>query len=149
MKKIIATMCTMAALFGATALHAQIVVQVNAGSRAPWGEAQQLTIDKKGKCHYVHYDVSAQHILDSATFTITKAQLDTFFKKADEVGFYGLQKDYHKGIDGEGLFISLSDNGKNGTVDLLNTDIPQVNALVATLNGILQPRSIKIYYGQK
>jgi hypothetical protein len=149
MKKTITTIAVAFCLLWVTQLHAQIVVQIEAGSRSPFGKNQSLTIDKKGKCHYLKFDVETQVVSDSATFTLTKAQVDSFFKKADEVGFYGLKKEYHFGVDGAGIFIALSNSGKNNSVDLTNSDVPEINALIATLNGLLQPRKIKIYYGQK
>ena len=128
---------------------AQLVVQIDAGSRAPWGDIQSLTIDNKGKCRYMKYDVSTNAIKDSSSFFITEGQLQDFLKKADESGFFTLNKEYHRGVDGAGIFIAINSNGKKNGVDLKNTDVATVNTLVAFLNNILQTKKIKIYYGQQ
>ncbi len=133
----------------ATASTAQLVVQIDAGSRASYGFIQSLSIDKNGKCQYVKYDVSTSAIKDSSSFSITPTQLSGFLNKAESSGFFSLNQEYHKGVDGAGIFIALNKGGKKGSVDLKNTDLPAINSLIATLNTILESRKITIYYGQK
>lgn len=127
----------------------QVVVQINAGSRAPYGTNQDLYINANGKTSYYKGEIN-KPIKDSATFYISKSSLDSFFKKAEQVGFFNLNSKYDGGFaDGAGIFISLNSSGKNHSVDLLNEDIPQINELIALLNSFLAPHKIRIYYGQK
>lgn len=128
---------------------AQLVVQIDAGSRAPYGDIQSLTIDKKGKCRYVKYDVSTNAIKDSSSFFITEGQLQDFMKKADDAGFFRLEDNYVRGVDGAGIFISLNNGINKKGVNVKNTDVAAVNTVVEFLNTILQSRKIRIYYGQQ
>lgn len=133
----------------AVTIKAQTVVQIDAGSRAPYGYIQSLTIDATGRCRYIQYEVSNNKVKDSATFSITKAQLDTFFAKANAVRFFSLAEEYTRGLDGAGIFIALNNAGKKHAVNVKNSTVPQIDDLVATLNAMLQPRKIRIYYGQQ
>jgi len=69
--------------------------------------------------------------------------------QADVLGFFKLQKEYKKGVDGAGIFISMNKAGQRHSVSLINSDVPEINAWVAILNEMLKPRSIYINYGQK
>lgn len=126
----------------------QTVVQINAGSRAPWGTNQNLFIDKKGHCKYSLAEISGS-VKDSSSFNISASQLDSFFAKAEQVGFFKLDSKYDGGYaDGAGIFIALNSSGKKHSVDLLNKDIPPINELVDFLNRMLSVHKIRIYYGQ-
>lgn len=126
----------------------QAVVFINAGSRASWGTNQELTIDDKGQCTYYLREVNGP-VKDSSFFHITAAQLDSFFSKAGQVNFFGLNSKYDVGaLDGAGIYISLNSSGKKHSVQLRNTDVPAVNDLVTFLNELLAPHKIRIYYGQ-
>jgi len=126
----------------------QTVIHINAGSRAPYGTYQNLLVNTNGECNYQLREVSGKG-KDSAVFTISKSQLDSIFAKADQLGFFQLNDKYDRGVaDGAGILIALNSSGKKKTVQLLNTDVPQVNELVAFINHILEPRKIRIYYGQ-
>ena len=134
--------------FASTQAQSQTVVQINAGSRAPWGQNQNLLIDAKGRCTYYIKEVNGR-IKDSSVFNISTKQLDSLFTKAMQVGFYSLNKKYDGGYsDGAGIFIAIRHLNQKNSVSLLNTDIPQVSELVALLNRFLLPRKIRIYYGQ-
>lgn len=137
---------TLLLVFGAA--RAQLVVQIDAGSRAPYGYVQSLNIDAKGNCKYLKYNVENGAVKDSASFKLTAAQLDTFFNKADVVGFYNLDSQYRNGVDGAGIYIALSHAGKKQGVDVKNYNVPQVDELIAVLNNMLQAYKIRIYYGQ-
>lgn len=129
-------------------INAQVILQVDAGSRAPWGIYQNLVMDAKGHCTYTRSKVNGP-VLESSSFTITTQQMDALFSKADQVKFYQLKEKYDGGYsDGAGIFIALRRDGKNHHVDLRNTDIPEVNQWVALFNDILKPHKIRIYYGQ-
>ena len=129
--------------------QSQTVVHINAGSRASWGKYQNLMINVRGRVTYHHIEVNGR-VLDSSSFSITKAQLDSFLLKAEQVGFFSLKEKYDGGMtDGAGIMISLNSAGKIKSVQLKNTDVPQVNELIAWLNRVLQPNRIRLYYGQK
>lgn len=130
------------------ALMAQPVVYINAGSRASYGTYQELTIDANGRCSFYLRQINAA-TKDSAFFSITRQQLDSFFLKAEATGFFTLNNRYDEGArDGAGIYLSLNHSGKKHSVQLINTDVPAVNELIAWLNGILASRNIRIYYGQ-
>ena len=126
----------------------QTVIHINAGSRAPYGTYQNLLIDISGQASYQRREVSGT-IKDSLAFSITKSQLDSIFAKAEQTGFFQLNNKYDGGFaDGAGILIAMNSSGKKKTVQLLNTDIPQINELVALINRMLEPQKIRIYYGQ-
>jgi hypothetical protein len=126
----------------------QTVFFVNAGSRASWGTVQELLIDVSGNCRYYLREVNGP-VKDSSRFDITKQQLESLFAKAEESGFFNLNKIYNGGAaDGAGIYISLNSSGKKHQVQLVNTDVPAVKDLIATLNTLLEPQKIIINYGQ-
>lgn len=125
-------------------LEAQVVLQIDAGSRAPWGNIQTFTMDISGNCQYLLHDVESGIVKDSASFLLSKNQMDIFFQKAKQVGFFELKEKYLKGLDGSGIFISLTNSGKKNTVTVTNTDVPAIAALLETLNELLKPRKIHI-----
>ncbi len=128
--------------------RAQVVVQINAGSRASWGTNQNLFIDAKGQCHYYLGEVNGK-IKDSSSFSIPVARLDSFLVKAEQLGFFSLSDRYDGGLsDGAGIFISLNSQGKKHSVDLSNKDLPPIHTLMEQLNLILAPHRIRINYGQ-
>ena len=126
----------------------QIVIHINAGSRAAYGTYQNLLVDINGQCSYQRREVNGA-VKDSMVFAISKSQLDSIFNKAEQLGFFQLNNRYDGGFaDGAGIMIALNSGGKKKTVDLLNTDVAQINELVALINRMLQPQNIRIYYGQ-
>jgi hypothetical protein len=148
MKKHLLSFFLMCASAAYACAQTPILIQVDAGSRAPYGTTQSLLIDAKGKCSY-HSDVVHGARKESLHFDIMPAQVDSFLKKADALGFFKLKKDYHEGVDGSGIFIAMNYNGKKADVDLVNTDLPEINALIKWLNGVLQPHKVRIDYDQK
>jgi len=130
-------------------VNSQIVLQVNAGSRAPWGSTQNLLVDAKGNCSYKKSIVNGP-VKDSSTFSISGKQLDSLFAKAELINFFGMNEKYDGGYsDGAGIFISIRSGSKKHHVELLNTDLPGINQFIGLLNRILAPHKVLIYYGQK
>lgn len=129
--------------------RSQIIFQVNAGSRAPYGSNQNFLIDTKGHCSYNVTDVNGP-VSNAASFTITSSQLAALLAKGEELGFFKLKDKYDGGFaDGAGIFIAMRSSGKSHSVQLLNTDVPAINQLVNYLNNnILDLHHIRIYYGQ-
>lgn len=131
-----------------SAQKAPIVIQFNAGSRAPDGTVQNLLIDAGGHCTYTEDEVSGLNVA-SSDFNISKAQVDSFLKKANDIGFFKLQAQIHKGYDGSGIFVSMNYQGNKHHVDVTNTSVPEIDALVSMMNEILATKNIKISYGRK
>jgi len=128
--------------------QSQAVVYINAGSRALTGTTQDLVIFNNGQCRYVLSEVDGT-VKDSSSFSITKQQLDSFFVKASQVGFFNLNNKYESNLaDGAGIYISIDKNGQVKAVQLHNTDVSAVNELITWLNRILVPHKILINYGQ-
>ena len=126
--------------------QSQPVVYINAGSRAHTGTTQELFIDANGQCRFWLRNVNGP-AKDSSVFSISRAQLDSFFAKAVELGFFNLNNTYESNkTDGSGILISLSHGGQKKSVSLRNIDQPVINQLVARLNEILAPQQIRIYY---
>ena len=131
-----------------TAGSAQVVIFINAGSRANHGQLQELFIEQNGNCRY-RLSVVNGAVKDSASFSLSATQMDSIFRKANETGFFSLNNKYDGGkADGAGIYISLNHSGRKHAVELLNIDQPAVNQLVTLLNTILAPRNIRINYGQ-
>jgi len=126
----------------------QVVLQLNAGSRASWGTNQDLFIDQQGHCRYYLNEVNGKKE-DSSFFSVPAVQIDSLLTKAQQLGFFGLNEKYDAGrADGAGIFISLSSSGKKHSVDLRNEDLPAIHELVDRINRILAPHRIRINYGQ-
>ena len=127
----------------------QPVVFINAGSRASYGNHQELLIDSKGAVRYYLRELNGA-TKDSSSFSITPQQLDSFFRKAEQIGFFTLNNKYESGaVDGAGIYISMNSSGKKHNVQLVNIDLPAINDLIGFLNTMLTPHRIRIYYGQK
>ena len=130
------------------AAQSQIVFFINAGSRASYGNHQELLIDTKGLCKYRLSEVNGA-VKDSASFTISRQQLDSIFQKAEQVGFFNLNKKYESGaVDGAGILISMNSSGRKHSVQLVNIDQPAIKEIVTLVNSMLAPRRIRINYGQ-
>lgn len=129
-------------------INAQVIIQIDAGSRSPFGNIQSLIIQANGKCAYYFSTVQGE-LRDSTSFVFSKAQTDSLLSQAERLGFFGLQKEYKKGVDGAGIFISINKAGKKKSVSLINSDVPEINAWVMLLNEMLKDRNIYINYGQK
>lgn len=130
-------------------IHAQPVVYINAGSRASYGNYQDLTIYADGTCVYSLRETNGER-KDSSSFTISRSQLDSFFLKADQTGFFNLNARYDGGLaDGSGILISLNNSGRKHSVHVINTDVPAINELINWFNTLLVEHRIRIYYGQK
>jgi hypothetical protein len=126
----------------------QPVVYINAGSRASYGNHQELTIDINGACRYYLREVNGR-AKDSSFFSISKESLIGFLSFSEQSGFFSLKEKYESGaVDGSGIYISLNVSGKKHSVHLINTDEPVINRLTGKLNEILAAFQIRIYYGQ-
>ncbi|MFZ1371517.1 MAG: hypothetical protein WAR78_14105 [Ferruginibacter sp.] len=131
-----------------TVAMAQAVLFINAGSRAGYGNNQELTFDINGGCRYYLRELNGP-VKDSALFSIGRDQLQAFFNRAEQSGFFGLDKKYSGGaVDGAGIYISMNSAGKKHQVSLVNTDQPVINELVTLMNTMLAPHKIIINYGQ-
>ena len=87
---------------------------------------------------------------DSSSFQISKSQLDSFFLKAEQTGFFNLNARYDGGLaDGAGILISMNNGGRKHSVHLINTDVPAINELINWFNTLLDVHQLRIYYGQK
>jgi hypothetical protein len=127
---------------------AQPVLFINAGSRASRGNNQELTIDAAGNCKYRLREVNGP-LKDSSSFRLSPMQLDSILQKADQAGFFNLDRKYTGNVvDGAGIYISINSRGKKHAVDVTNTDQPVINELIAMLNRMLEPQRIRINYGQ-
>ena len=126
-------------------VRARIIFQVNAGSRAPWGTDQDLTIDSMGGCEYRLSEVY-DGVKDSLRFSLPAGYVDSLLRRSDELGFFKLDSDYVRGRDGSGVYISMNYHGRIYSVNVINKDIPQIHSIVSLLNGLLQPHKISIKY---
>lgn len=145
-KKIIAAVC--AGFFFSMAAVCQTVLFINAGSRASYGQQQELLVDANGNCRYRLGTVNGP-VKDSSSFALLPGQLDSLFRKAVETGFFSLQHNYDGGAaDGAGIYISMNHAGQQHYVQLKNTDVPAINQFITLLNTMLAPRQIRINYGQ-
>ena len=124
---------------------APVVFQVLAGSRAPWGTDQNLTIDSLGRCDFRLIDAE-RGVTDSARFRLPPGQVDSLLKSADKAGFFKLDSNYVKGHDGSGIYMVMNYGARIYSVNVVNESIPQIHTIVATLNGMLQPHKIRINY---
>ena len=129
--------------------NAQPVIYINAGSRASYGNYQDLTIYADGSCFYSLRETNGER-KDSSSFQNSKSQLDSFFLKAEQTGFFNLNARYDGGLaDGAGILISLNNGGRKHSVHLINTDVPAINELINWFNTLLDVHQLRIYYGQK
>lgn len=128
------------------ASFAQVVLYVDAGSRAPWGNREELLVNKNGKVLYYLVNEKGD-IVDSAITNITLQQITSFFQQASQNGFFKLDSIYDGGVaDGSGIYMSMNDNGSMHHVSVLNTNVPAVTELLTLLKSMLEPKNIRIRY---
>lgn len=119
---------------------------IYAGSNAPWGKNQSFTIDANGNCKYILTEVG-KGAIDSNLFTITKTELQELSDQVKQSKFYTLKKGYNtNSVDGTSIYIKVTQSDKSKEVSVVNTHIPEVDALVDKLNTIISTQQIKIKY---
>ena len=129
-------------------LHAQgdFYLKVYAGSNAPWGESQYLTVDARGPTHYKLIDAE-KGPLDSMSFTISKDDLNKLKQVFTTIRFVQLNKSYNEqSIDGTALSATLTSSGKTHRVTWFNIHTKESDQLKDRLNGILKKKGISLLY---
>ena len=128
--------------------YGQPVIFIQSGSRANWGNNQELTIYANGEASFVLREVNGS-VKDSSRFMLGAARVDSFFQKADQVKFFSLSNRYEGSArDGSGVYISVNNNGRRHSVHVINETVPPVDELVGRLNEMLGPHRVRIFYGQ-
>lgn len=121
-------------------------IKIYAGSNAPWGESQFVSIDPKGVVKYDRSDVNTG-IKDSLTFTITKAQLAQLHDAVNQVRFFTLNTVYNaRSRDGTRLTVEVVAGGRTHRVSWLNIHTRETALILSRLNAIFRGRGITIQY---
>lgn len=121
-------------------------LKLYAGSNAPWGESQFVSIDTKGNCFYSLSEVN-KGVKDSSSFKITSAQMTQLNDVITKIKFFKLNKTYNeKSRDGTRLSVEVISGGKNQTVHWVNFHNSESDQLLSKLNTILKTKNISISY---
>jgi len=91
-------------------------MKLYAGSNAPWGQSQNVTIDSKGNVKYELSEVN-KGVKDSSSFSITRTQLSLLNQVVNQIQFFKLNEFYNKeSRDGTRLSVEITDAGKTHRV---------------------------------
>lgn len=122
------------------------LLKLYAGSNAPWGESQYLSIDTKGNCFYSMSELN-KGLKDSSNFKITSAQMSQLNEVITKIKFFKLNKTYNeKSRDGTRLSVEIISGGKDQTVHWINFHNNESDLLLNKLNAILKSKNISISY---
>jgi hypothetical protein len=122
-------------------------VSAFAGSYAPWGTSRVLAIDSVGSVAFWQSELGSPDV-DSIFALLSPSEMQTIYDTVMAVGFFSLDTLYALGAaDGSGILLWITASGTEHSVEAINLAIPQVNRIVLTLNTILQPYGIQLYYG--
>lgn len=123
-----------------------ISMELYAGSNAPWGKNQSLTINANGECKYILTEVE-KGVIDSSSFTISHAQLNELYNIVQESHFFKLDKIYNSGdVDGTGLYLKVELSGKSHEVRIINEQVKEVKLIIDKLNIIMDTYQVHINY---
>lgn len=121
-------------------------LEIVAGSLAPWGISQLLTVDNVGDVSYWETDLISG-IADSIFAIISSSDIQDIIDTVNAVGFFALDPFYDGGvIDGSGVIVNFSEGGSQYEVEAKNIVVTELNRIVNTVNAILAGTGIEISY---
>ena len=121
-------------------------LKLYAGSNAPWGTNQSLTIDANGNLKYELGEVN-RGVKDSKTFMLSSTQLAELDEVIDQIRFFSLEPSYNsQSRDGTRLSVEITQSGKTHTVHWINIHTTETNTLLEKINKMLVNKGIIIQY---
>jgi hypothetical protein len=136
----------MCSTFFSASAQTNFSMKLYAGTNAPWGESQYVTIDSKGNGKYDLSEVN-KGVKDSLSFTITQQQLKQLNEVINKIQFFKLNATYNsQSRDGSRLSVEISASGKTHTVHWINIQTNETKLLLEELNLILKNKGINIHY---
>ena len=146
MKKILFLLSILCSIFIGVSAQTNFSIKLYAGSNAPWGESQFLSIDAKSHVHYELSEVN-KGVKDSSSFTITKSQMQDIEAVVNKIRFFSLNASYNsQSRDGTRLSVEVLQSGKSHSVSWINIQTNESTQLLDKLNSILKSRGINIHY---
>jgi hypothetical protein len=146
MKKILVLLSMMCSTFIIASAQTNFSMKLYAGSNAPWGESQYVTIDSKGNGKYDLSEVN-KGVKDSLSFTISAAQMKELDDVVNQIRFFKLNASYNsQSRDGTRLSVEISVSGKTHIVHWINIHTKETGLLLDKLNAILKSKGINIHY---
>lgn len=120
-------------------------VELIAGSKAPYGTIEELTIDSDGNVEFYEYEVGDPDNGDLFSMTLTSEQMDELYNTITDSGFFSLNDLYDSGkVDGVGLSIYVKTDTQSNGVEAINEQLPALNAIVQKLNEFFSPNGFSI-----
>lgn len=121
-------------------------MELYAGSNAPWGESQYITIDAKGNVFYTLSEVG-KGVKDSLKFKITQTQVNELSTLLNSIQFFRLKEKYNEASrDGTRLSVLASVSGKKNKVHWINIHTAESDQLAAKLNAMLKTKNLSLLY---
>lgn len=146
MKKILLLISIMCSAFINASAQTNFSMRLYAGSNAPWGESQYVSIDSKGNGKYDLSEVN-KGVKDSLSFTISRAEITQLDEVVSKIEFFKLNASYNsQSRDGVRLSVEISVSGKTHTVHWINIHTKETAILLDKLNSILKSKGINIHY---
>ena len=146
MKRLMVLVCCLFSIAFNVSAQTNFSMKLYAGSNAPWGESQYISIDSKGKGKY---DLSelGKGIKDSLSFTISPFHIAQLRDVITKIQFFKLNTSYNaQSRDGTRLSVEISVSERTHTVNWINIHTQETSALLDRLNSILKSEGINIYY---
>jgi hypothetical protein len=117
------------------------------GSLAPWGLSQGVVIDAAGnaKVYQSDYDLGTS---DSASVTLTAAQMQAIVDTAVAAGFFSLNSLYDNGaIDGTKVRVEINTSSTSKNAEVRNMCVGAMNRVVRTINSkIVNSKGFQLGY---
>lgn len=121
-----------------------------------------IHIDAAGEGYYEYYDTGGviqydsngivqydpSQVTQEGNFQVSRADLQRLWTAIEANQFFALTDDYHMAMGTSYAFISIQAEGKKHTVDNIGMDVPEIGALVKTVQEIL-PEGVDIEYGRE
>lgn len=146
MKKISLLISIACSIFTNVSAQTNFSMKLYAGSNAPWGEGQYISIDSNGNGRYDLSDVN-KGLKDSLSFTISPDQIKQLNNVMTRIQFLKLNASYNsQSRDGTRLSVEISVSGKNHAVSWINIHTTETAILLNELNSVLNSKGINIHY---
>ena len=134
---------------------------INVRSARGFTNHYHILIDATGRATYKLYDtggtieydtdgmikVPITKIVETGKFELNQQQLNKLQRALEKNAFFTLERDYQMAIGHSFAFVHATMDGQQHTVDNIGMEVPELRAIVSTVQQIL-PTKIKIDYGE-
>jgi len=114
------------------------------------GEAEFEIYDTGGVIHYDPNDIviyDAEQVVETGKFELSDAELEQLWNAINANKFFELETESQMAIGHSYAFIMVEADGRRHQVDNIGLEMPEVRALVETIDAIM-PEGINLEYGE-